>query len=51
VAQEIWDAVDALLGELLLEPVAALDAALEDSGAAELPAIQVAPKLAARTPT
>jgi predicted O-methyltransferase YrrM len=41
--QETWTAVDRCLTELLVQPDAALDAALEASAAAGLPAISVSP--------
>jgi predicted O-methyltransferase YrrM len=42
-ARQRWTAVDRYITDLLLPPEPALDAALEASGAAGLPAIQVAP--------
>ena len=41
--QEQWTAVDQYYARLLIEPDAALDAALADSKAADLPSINVAP--------
>ena len=41
--QENWTAVDRYLTDLLVQPDAALDAALEASAAAGLPAISVSP--------
>ncbi len=43
MSREQWTAVDAYLAELLVQPDAALDAALADSAAAGLPAINVTP--------
>lgn len=43
MAQEQWSAVDRYLTDLLVPADAALDAALEASAAADLPAINVAP--------
>jgi len=43
MTQELWNAVDAYFDDLLIGRDAALDAALADSAAAGLPAIQVAP--------
>jgi len=43
VSQVQWDAVDRYLGDLLIPPDPALDAALADSAAAGLPAINVSP--------
>ncbi len=40
---EVWTAVDEYVGGLLLPPDAVLDAVLEASNAADLPAIQVSP--------
>src|SRR2546421_12554602 len=41
--QEQWTAVDRYITDLLVPPDAALDAALQSSAAAGLPAIKVAP--------
>ncbi|WP_437970928.1 O-methyltransferase [Sorangium sp. So ce260] len=43
MAQEQWSAVDRYITDLLVQPDAALDAALEASAAAGLPPINVAP--------
>jgi predicted O-methyltransferase YrrM len=43
MTQDVWDAVDDYFNSLFLRSDEALDAALEASAAAELPAIQVAP--------
>jgi predicted O-methyltransferase YrrM len=43
VTQELWSAVDGYIGELLVRPDAALDAALKASDAAGLPSINVSP--------
>ncbi len=43
MSQEQWTAVDGYLADLLVPPDAALEAALRDSDAAGLPAIQVSP--------
>jgi caffeoyl-CoA O-methyltransferase len=43
MSQDAWNAVDRYLTETLLPPDPALDAALADSQAAGLPAINVAP--------
>ncbi|QJW97416.1 O-methyltransferase [Frigoriglobus tundricola] len=43
MSQVQWDAVDRYLGDLLIAPDPALDAALADSAAAGLPAINVSP--------
>jgi len=45
MAQEQWTAVDRYITDLLVPPDPALDAALTDSAAAELPAINVTPNL------
>jgi predicted O-methyltransferase YrrM len=41
--QEVWTAVDQYIAQMLIPPDAALDAALQASTAAGLPAIQVSP--------
>jgi len=43
MSKELWTAVDQYLTDVLIEPDAALDAALEASNAAGLPAINVTP--------
>jgi predicted O-methyltransferase YrrM len=43
MTQELWSAVDHYINELFLPPDAVLDAALEASKAADLPAISVTP--------
>ena len=43
MSQETWNAVDEYLTETLVKPDAALEAALQDSEAAGLPAISVSP--------
>jgi predicted O-methyltransferase YrrM len=43
MTQELWTAVDQYIGDMLVKPDAALDAALQDSAAAGLPAINVSP--------
>src|SRR3954469_24103235 len=43
MSEEQWDAVDRYLGELFVPPDPVLDAALADSAAAGLPAINVSP--------
>src|SRR5262249_22464993 len=45
MSQEQWTAVDRYITDLLVRPDAALDAALKDSAAAGLPAINVSPPL------
>ena len=43
MTQEQWSAVDRYITELLVQPDAALDGALQSSAAAGLPAISVSP--------
>lgn len=43
MTQETWSAVDRYIAEHLVPPDAALDAALEESDRAGLPAISVSP--------
>src|SRR5580704_18389470 len=45
MSKDLWTAVDRYLTDLLVAPDAALDAALETSAAAGLPAISVTPNL------
>jgi predicted O-methyltransferase YrrM len=43
VSEKLWNEVDRYISDLLVPPDAALDAALRDSEAADLPAINVSP--------
>jgi predicted O-methyltransferase YrrM len=45
MSKELWTSVDRYLTDVLVTPDAALDAALESSAAADLPAINVTPNL------